>query len=414
MVASLGASILLSLALATVLAWTVVDFLPWWLRYGFWQSAGAVIVVSLSVGYLASLADSAGGATSPVGGQLRAAVGGFSLLALLGGWCWYVLRPTLLGGASPLPGLGGHPLAYLGIVASVGLTQVGLGYVSILSGVETDAASEQSYPDLDATVTRLAQAADVAKPRVAIVESTVPNSMAMGLGSRSTVVVSTGLLDRLDGDELDAVLAHELAHLKNRDATVMTLAQSVSAFARRLVTAGANFNRRSVRGPTASAAAKRASHRSESEWDDARDVGVVPFLEGRADVGLYSVVVSGFLRALTTLLAWPFWVVGLFASVAVSRHRELAADRTAVAVTGDPDALASALRTLAGDEPPGVDLRLAEDASKPACIVPHGFSESKSESGSESDSETVAFRTHPTLDQRLANLKRLGRELESK
>lgn len=171
-------------------------------------------------------------------------------------------------------------------------------------------------PELHALVARVAAQADLPMPRVAIVRSWAPNAFSVGLNERRAVVAFTTELLRRDltTSELEAVVAHELAHVGNRDGVVMTF---VSAPA--LV--------------------------GSAMWhaDDSR------------------------LKIFFVLVYWPFFFVGLMAMWALSRYREYVADRGAALITGAPEQLMSALEKIAG-EPPRGDLRggLAVQA---LCIV---------------------------------------------
>lgn len=172
------------------------------------------------------------------------------------------------------------------------------------------------YFDLRSAIDRIAAQADVVPPRLAIVKSKSPNAFSVGLNERrAVVVVTTGLLRRgLTGHELDAVIAHELAHVANRDGMVMTL------------------------------------------------VGV-PAVAGSA---LWNQGVRGKFSFL--VLYWPIFVVGLLTMWTLSRYREYVADRGAALITGAPEHLMSALQKISGETARG-DLRggLAVQA---LCIVP--------------------------------------------
>ena len=199
-------------------------------------------------------------------------------------------------------------------------------------------------PELQALVQRLAAHADLPPPRVAVVQSWAPNALAVGVRPGGAVVaVTTELLRRLDERELEAVVAHELAHVANRDGLVMTL---VSAFA----TAG-------------TAMLQSEEHRAPVAF------------------AFYS----------------PVFVVGLLLQWTISRHREYAADRGAVLVTGAPEQLMSALQKIEG-KPARGDLR-GGAALSAFCIVStqrHGFRQ---------------FADHPPLEKRLARLAEIAREM---
>jgi heat shock protein HtpX len=222
------------------------------------------------------------------------------------------------------------------------------------SAVEPDA-----YPQLHRTVERLSQQADLPKPTVAVADSEVPNAFAAGRSQKkSTVAVTTGLLRTLDSEELEGVIAHELAHIKNRDVMVMTIASFLSTVAFMIVRMGFWFG------------------------------------GGRSRQG------GGFIVALLASLA--VWIVSFLLIRALSRYREFAADRGAALITGNPGALASALRSIDGriDKVPQRDLR--EQAEMNAFfIIPitSGFL-------------GRLFRTHPPMDRRISRLNDLAVELE--
>ncbi|RRJ29428.1 M48 family metallopeptidase [Halocatena pleomorpha] len=185
------------------------------------------------------------------------------------------------------------------------------------------AVGSEAYPGLYATVTRLAQAADLPVPSVHVTDRERPLAMTTGLSTSDTkLVVSTGLLDVLDANELEAVIAHEIAHIKNRDATVMTLAEF----------------------PLASA----------------RSLGRTLQHSGGVHIALVAVA----------LASYAFWGIGRLLVAALSRSRELAADRGASALVGDPAALASALETLDSDVPSAPDRDAREAALVSLSIVP--------------------------------------------
>ena len=218
--------------------------------------------------------------------------------------------------------------------------------------------SEDEYPELHATISRLCQQADLPKPKVAVADSRVPNAFATGRSRKnSAVCVTTGLLRTLDQQELEAVLAHELAHVKNRDVMVMTIASFLSTLAFLVVRFGWWFG------------------------SDRRSGGVF------VAIGVSLVV----------------WIVSFFLIRLLSRYREFAADRGGAVITGKPSALASALMTIDGsmDRVPKDDLR--DQAEMNAFfIIPirSGFI-------------GRLFSTHPSTEKRVERLRRLERELET-
>ena len=233
--------------------------------------------------------------------------------------------------------------------------------------------TERQDPELHAVVDRLCALADMPKPRVAVARTDVPNAFATGHSGKSTVVcVTTGLRRRLDNVELEAVIAHELSHVAHRDVAVMTVAAFLGIVAGFLVQAGMRF------------ALLAGGGRS-------REGGPAP-----AVVALLVVAVSAAVWALSFLL-----------TRALSRYRELAADRAAAHLTARPSALSSALTKISGDMAriPTRDLRQVEPFNAfffaPA-LARGGFS-----LGS-------LLSTHPPVERRLAQLaeisRRIGRE----
>lgn len=108
-----------------------------------------------------------------------------------------------------------------------------------LAGMRARVVSPDEAPELHAIVERLCQLADLPKPRLAIADTAVPNAFAAGRGrSASTVCVTTGLLERLDAEQLQGVLAHELSRIANRDVAVMTVASFMATVAGLLIRMG--------------------------------------------------------------------------------------------------------------------------------------------------------------------------------
>ncbi|MDL5362785.1 zinc metalloprotease HtpX [Halalkalicoccus sp. NIPERK01] len=220
--------------------------------------------------------------------------------------------------------------------------------------------SEEEYPQLHDAVTRLSRQADLPKPTVAVTDSRVPNAFATGRNQKNAVVcVTTGIMSTLDQEELEGVLAHELAHIKNRDMMVMTIASFLSTLAFIVVRWGWLFS-----------------------GGDSRNQAPV----------WVAIVVS--------LLVW---VISFLLIRALSRYREYTADRGAAMITGKPSALASALMKISGrmDKVPKEDLR--EEAEMNAFfIIPinRGFI------------GRIAS-THPPTEKRIERLRDLERELET-
>lgn len=226
--------------------------------------------------------------------------------------------------------------------------------------------SPQEAPELHAMIERLAQIADLPKPRVAISNSAVPNAFATGRSPKhSAVAVTRGLLDRLEPAELEAVLAHEMSHIRNRDVMVMTLASFFAMVAQLLM-------RWFFWGGMYGGYGRR----------DRRDGSAI------------------FLVYLASILVW---IISFFLIRALSRYREFAADRGAAILTGAPSQLMSALVKISGamQRIPQQDLREVEGMNA-FFIIPAVRGNSLSE----------LVSTHPSLERRLERLRELAREME--
>jgi heat shock protein HtpX len=318
------------------------------------------------------------------------------------------IEPLLPPGASSVL-VGGVVVCAVTAVALVGhLRYAGRG---VLDAVGAERVDDAARPELRARLTRLAAQFGLRPPALAVVESDVPNSLAVGGPRAATVVVSRGLLDALGADELDAVLAHELAHVKNRDATVMTLATALPALAN-----GEYSVTESVL-PDGGAGTLLAGVGLVGLY-----AAAVPRLPGPAlsasSLGGFAVVVVG-----TALLGSV--LLGLLAAPAVvltrrlSRRRELVADRAGARATGDPATMASAIRALADVDRTRRDLRAASPTLRGLCFLPHGFGTDGGDDGDahgrDADgSAAVAARTHPSVAERLSNLRAVAASLEGR
>jgi heat shock protein HtpX len=256
------------------------------------------------------------------------------------------------------------------LVGGLALAQYYFSDRLVLLSTGAKEVSEQQQPELHETVARLAALAGVPKPKVAVVQTPVPNAFATGRNpSHAVVAVTTGLLQRLSPEELEAVLAHEMTHVHNRDMAVMTLASFFATIASYIVQMSMWF------GPLLGG-------------------GFGGYGGGRRrDQGNPMLVI------LVSLLVW---VISFLLINTLSRYREYAADRGSAILTGAPSHLASALMRISGvmDRVPQRDLRQSE-ALNALYIIPALSSESVFE----------LFATHPTLEHRLAYLRRLEQEL---
>jgi len=245
-----------------------------------------------------------------------------------------------------------------------------------LYSMKARVVTPQQAPALHGIVDRLCALSDVDKPRVAVADTDVPNAFATGRSQKKAVVcVTTGLLRRLEPDELEAVLAHELSHVAHRDVAVMTIAGFLgvlAGFITRIVLQSMMF------GGYGSFGGGGGRQRSSNNDNN----GGIPIV-------LAIIAVSAIVYAVSFVLIRT-----------LSRYRELSADRTAALLTGRPSTLASALVKISGQmaQIPTRDLRAAEPFNAffftPA--IAKGFSLSS------------LFATHPPLEQRLAQLQRIS------
>ena len=223
--------------------------------------------------------------------------------------------------------------------------------------------SEQEEPRLHETVSRLCAIADLPKPKIAIVDSNIPNAFATGKSKDSAVVaITTSLKQKLSQPELEAVLAHELSHVKNRDMLVITIASFLSTVAfflvRNMLFFGMGGNR------------------------DRRGAGATII------IFVVSLVV---------------WIISFLLIRALSRYREFAADRGSAIITGQPSHLASALMAISGvmERVPSRDLREVEGMNA-FFIIP----------AISGDSIMSLLSTHPTVEARIRALEEMERRME--
>jgi heat shock protein HtpX len=228
-------------------------------------------------------------------------------------------------------------------------------------------------------VDRLCALADMPKPKVAIADTDMPNAFATGRSPKAAVVCATsGLLRRLDEPEVEAVLAHELSHVAHRDVAVMTIASTLGVVAglttRMMLYAGLFGGFGGGRG--------RGGGNNNSG-------GQIVLIE--MAIMLVSIVV---------------YAISFLLTRALSRYRELAADRSGAILIGRPSVLASALVKVTGEMSriPTRDLRKAEAFN--AFFFTPALTQ-----GRNGISISTLFSTHPTLERRLAQLAQLEAQL---
>ncbi len=275
----------------------------------------------------------------------------------------------------------------LGTSPAAVLVVVGLTAVAIISGFyfiewyasndltdypvdeeeETEPTTAEVPNEVETRATKIASQLSVPRPNIECRASNVPTAFTTGYSPESaTIVVTTALVETLDADELEAVLAHEFAHIRHRDFLVVTLASIPLRLALRV--------RKVV----------------DEHWGIERHTH--PLIE------LWFVI--------SYVLSSVFSFVGRILLALLSRYRELAADRGAVRITGNAGELASALQKLydaTAARPPN-DMRDAYEIPPERAIVPLSMA-TDVEVPNSNDADTPWFETHPSLETRLGRLR---------
>jgi heat shock protein HtpX len=230
----------------------------------------------------------------------------------------------------------------------------------------------EEAPELHGMIDRLCAMADMPKPRVGVADLDIPNAFATGRSpERSVVCVTTGILGMLTAEELEGVLAHELSHVAHRDVAVMTIASFLGILA----------------GLVVRYSFYAGAFGGGGGWGRSND--------NRDN--------SGMVILLVVLASAVVYALSFLLTRALSRYRELSADRSGAILIGRPSTLASALVKVSGEmgRIPTRDLRAAEplNAFFFAPALAPGFSFSS------------LFATHPPLERRLDQLARLEAQL---
>ncbi|CAN5824188.1 zinc metalloprotease HtpX [soil metagenome] len=277
--------------------------------------------------------------------------------------CFAILTILYLGFITILYYLG---LGFFPIVIISGAFILGQWFFSdkiVLWSTGAKIVTKDQYPILHEIIERIVSTNGMHKPKIAVMNSRVPNAFATGKGQRSSVVaVTTSLLDILDYDELEGVLAHELTHIKNRDVMVITLASLFSTIAWQVMQFG--------------------------------------YLGGLFNMGRDRNNGAAFL--IIILVAFLTWIVSFLIIRAISRYREFSADRGSAQMTGKPAKLANALMKISGsmNKVPTKDLRHVEGYNT-FFIVP-AFS---------GKSLANLFATHPPIEKRIERLLNMERSM---
>jgi heat shock protein HtpX len=217
--------------------------------------------------------------------------------------------------------------------------------------------SKDDYPKLHEIIERLASKNGIPKPKVAVVNTQVPNAFATGKSPKSSLVaVTSGILNLLDDDELEAVIGHELTHIRSRDILVLTLASVFSTVAWYLAQFGFFGGIQS---------------------------------RNRDSAGTTVIVI---------VVAVVTWIVSFLIIRAISRYREYAADRGGAAMTGNPDKLADALLKISGkmNNIPTKEIERVQKLNA-FFIIP----------ALSGNSIANLFSTHPPVEKRVAKLREM-------
>jgi heat shock protein HtpX len=287
----------------------------------------------------------------------------------------FLLGAVYLVAMAALIAAGVNAVAVIVVAVGFGAVQYFASDAATLYGMNARIVTPAEAPELHGLVDRICALADLPKPRVAVADTDSPNAFAVGRSpSRATICATTGIMRRLSPEELEGVLAHELAHVAHRDVAVMTIAGFLGVVAG-LVT-------RIMFWTGMMGGFGGGGDSNDNQGGD-----------NAALVELAVLAVSIVVYAISFLL-----------TRALSRYRELAADRAGALLTGQPSVLASALVKVTGEMSriPTRDLRAAESFNAfyftPA-IASKGVSLS------------TLFSTHPSLETRLAQLATIEAEL---
>src|SRR4051812_1804212 len=256
--------------------------------------------------------------------------------------------------------------SFIVILVIVGALSFGQLFLSDKLGLAAMGAKEVSpeqAPGLHAMIERLCIQADLPKPKIAVADTPMPNAFAMGRSPKNaTVCTTTGLMQTLEPHELEAVMAHELTHVKNRDVMIMTIASFFASVASMIVQFGFFFG---------------------GGFGDSDDEGPS--------------------WAVVLLVSFAVYILSFFLMLALSRYREYSADKGSAVITGRPSALSSALMKISGmmDKVPEQDLRAAQQLSAFFIIPPTAKS-----------AVQTLFMDHPPTEKRIERLQRYEAELQ--
>jgi len=286
----------------------------------------------------------------------------------------YVVFAGVLWGVVGIP----WPLLIVGAALIAGF-QLFFSDKIALASMKAQYVDEQEAPQLHDMIGRLAAQANLPKPRIAMVDTSIPNAFATGRNAKhATIAITTGLLrgQGLTPPEIEAVIAHELTHILNRDMLVMTIATFFSMIAALIVR---SFMWSAMFGGMGGGYGRRGGGNNDN---------------------------SGMIVLIAILASVITYVISFILIRALSRYRELAADRGSALITGAPEQLASALQRISGaiegGRIPQKDFRQATTVNA-LFIVP----------ALKGDSLATLFSTHPSLEKRLEQLHEMQQQMES-
>lgn len=235
----------------------------------------------------------------------------------------------------------------------------------IARATKSNGITRKDYPKLYNMLENMCIARGITPPQLALSETTALNAFASGLNEKQyTITLTRGLIDTLDDDELEAVIAHELTHIQNKDVRLLVISiifVGIISFVFELV----------ARGMLRSPAPFRHGSLPQGRSSEGKGAGIAIF------VALLAMAVA--------------YAMALLIRFAISRKREFMADAGAVELTKNPTALISALRKISGhsliDGAPEEVLQMCIDNPKDLFFI---------------------FRTHPSVEQRIQALKMMG------
>jgi heat shock protein HtpX len=251
----------------------------------------------------------------------------------------------------------------IGVVAALSFGQLFLSDKIGLAAMGAKEVTPEQAPGLHAMIERLCIQADLPKPKIAVADTPMPNAFAMGRSpSTATVCATTGIMQVLEPHELEAVMAHELTHVKNRDVMIMTIASFFASIAAMIVQFGFFFG---------------------GGYGDSDD-----------DNPSFLVVM---------LVSFGVYILSFFLMLTLSRYREFSADKGSAVITGRPSALSSALMKISQsmERVPDQDLRAAQQLSAFFIVPP----------AAKAAVQTL-FSDHPSMEKRIERLQRYEAEIQ--